>query len=760
MLKGVAKAGGDDPLEDHYGIVVALSNLSKTLSGAEADTTFAAAADAGATLLHVSRIIVLLKDESGKLIVGGSAGVDMRDPDLMEIANEIATVALDSSTPIILPSPNVSLTGLAGKLKKIEAAAAMSVPMRVGEVNVGAVIALTRKPRVFSQSDIDLLHVVASQAALAAWKTKVQPNSENEFPEDQNALIKLADRKIQELSLVNKVSEAVSSTLNLEKLLDIALEQSMAAVGADAGSLMLISKETNKLEIVASRGLAARYVKNTSQKIGSSIAGWVAENGESALITDARKDMRFHMPFFRDSINSAAAVPLKVKGSVIGVLNVNTVQPDRVFDERDLQLLGTVANQMAVAIENARLYARVNRRTMQLDSLLHVSRTVTSTLNLDDVMHQLCDEICQLFQLDACALLLLDELTGRFRYGHGCGLKTRRKYMYYDLAVPFAARVKQTGTKLLIRNIDASSALRTDISRTEGFKSAICIPIKNHNKLVAVAVGLSRQPRTLAKSQEDVIRPLGELAGVALHNARMYRQKYKMAAILQEKLTPSSVPEVEGLDFGHKFLPARGVGGDYYDFINFTQGRVGVIVGDVAGSDVEAAEYTTMGKYVLRTYAKEYPEPSTVLAKTNNIVCEDTRTEMFISLFYGVIDRERGKLYYASAGSEPAVLYKAASKTVQTLTAEGMLLGIRQGAEYAEHEIDIAPGDVLLVHTDGLTEANVGTDRFGSQAVQSALIKSAGQSAQGIIDHLYGALMEFSHGRVNDDVAMVAVKIV
>jgi sigma-B regulation protein RsbU (phosphoserine phosphatase) len=312
---------------------------------------------------------------------------------------------------------------------------------------------------------------------------------------------------------------------------------------------------------------------------------------------------------------------------------------------------------------------------------------------------------------------------------------------------------------VLIKNIDASPSLRTDVSRAEGFKSAVCVPIKNQGKLVAVAAGFSREQRSLAKSQRDIIRPLGELAGVAIHNAGIYRQKHKMAAIFQEKLTPSVVPHVVGLDIGHKFLPARGVGGDYYDFINSTPNRLGVIVADVAGSDIEAAEYTTMGKHVLRAYAREYPSPAEVLSKTNQVICEDSRTEMFISLFYGVLDLEQGKLRYASAGCEPPLLYKAKTKTIVTLNAEGMLLGIKPNAAYCEQEIAIEPGDILLAHTDGLTEASAGNSRFGGAAVQSVLVKSAIEDAQTVVDHLYDALMEFGHGKVSDDVAIVAVKV-
>ncbi len=758
MLKGVAKAGGNDP-QDHYGIVVALSNLSKTLSGAEEDSTFAAAADAGATMLRISRMIVYINDENGDLVTCGSVGVLSSSLDIFEVAHEVAAATLGSASPMIYPNSSIPNNEIVAHLKKVNLSSALGVPMRVGKINVGAIVALGSKARIFTQADIDLLHIVASQTALVVWKTKNQHLPPESISEDQDTLIQLADRKIQELSLVNRVSAAVSSTLNLEKLLDIALEQSMMSIGADVGSLMLINKDTNKLEIVASRGLAEKWVKKTSVKIGSSISGWVAEHGESALINNARTDHRFNMPLFRDQIHSAAAIPLKARGAVIGVLNISTRKPDRVFDERDLQLLGTVANQMAAAIENARLYDRVNRRTKQLDSLLQISRTVTSTLNLDDVMHQLCDEICQVFALDVCTLLLLDELSERFRFGHGCGLKTRRKYIYYDLSSPFALRVRRTGSKLLVKNIDASKALRTDISKNEGLKSAICIPIKHHGRLVAVITGFSREQRSLAQSQMDIIRPLAELAGIALHNARKYRQKYKLAAILQERLMPSLIPEVSGLDIGHKFLPARGVGGDYYDFIKFSESKIGIIVGDVAGSDVEAAEYTTMGKYVLRAYAKDYPSAADVLAKTNDMVCEDTRTEMFISLFYGIVDVECGKLRYASAGCEPAVLYKAKTKTVTSLAAEGMLLGIKRGTTYVEQEVDIEPGDILLMHTDGLPEAGVGNERFGTQRVYEIVRENVKGSAQTMVDNLYGALIEFGHGRISDDVAMVAVKV-
>ncbi len=756
MLKGIAKAGEGDLPEDRQGIVVALSNLSKILGATEADSTFSVVAETTATLLRVPTAVVFLSRNGSGLTIVGSSGDSSAS--VSAAARMIAESGITGTSPLIVTNVSTDPSPAARELHKAGMGSVLCVPMRAGHRNVGAIVALSDTLRAFSPSDIELIHVVAGQAALVASKGMPEPIEVG--GQSETELIKLAHRKIQELSLINQVSGAVSSTLDLEELLDISVEQSMLAVEADTGSLMLINEDTNRLEIVASRGLDKRWVQNTSQEIGSGVAGWVAQHGESVLVTNAHADNRFRMPFFRDDITSAASVPLKAKGSVIGVLNVNTTRRDRTFDDRDLELLATVANELAVAIENARLYARVNRRTKQLDSLLEISKTVTATLNLDEVLRRLADEITKLFGLDACALMLLDDLNGRLRLGHGTGLKTRRKYAYYDLASPLAAQVGRTGKKLVIKNLATSKHLTTDLAEHEGFHSAISLPLKNAGKIVGAAVGFTKETRTFPKSQREIMRPLGELAGVAIRNARVYRQKYKMAEILTQRLVPSSIPQIEGLDIGQKFMPAHEVGGDYYDILTVGDGKIGVVMADVAGHDVESAEYISMGKHVLRAYAREHASPAKVLSKTNDLICDDTRADVFISLFYGVIDLQNKRLRHANAGCERPMLYRPSDSGVVTLNADGMLLGIAAKSKYQEREVELHSGDVIAMFTDGLTEAGVGRNRFGTDGVASAIAASAHKSAQQIADAISDALFEFVHGRMSDDLSIVVVKIV
>lgn len=752
MLEGIAKVGDDTPPDDRQNILIALANLSKILGASEADSTFTELAETAATMLRVERAAIFLKRDGEALSVVGQVG-QSDDESFTKGAILAAEEALFGVEPVI--HSDISLSDSLNGLSEAGVVSLLCVPLSIGRASVGAIVAASNKKRKFSSTDVELLHTVASQTALKAWP---------EVPEseclDQAELIRLAQRKIQELSLINQVSGAVSSTLDIDVLIDIALEQSMLAVGADTGSLMLVHEETGKLQIAAAHGLARKTVENTSQQIGTSVAGWVAEHGESVLVSNAHTDTRFRMPFYRDDITSAASVPLKTKSEVIGVLNVNTTRPDRKFDERDLALLGTVANELAAAIENARLYARVNRRTKQLDSLLTISQTVTSTLNLDELLRRLSDEITKLFTLDACMILLLDDLSGRLRLGYGTGLKARRRYAYYDAASPLAAHIVKTRSRLVIKDVQKSRNFATEVSAREGLRSAVCLPLKNAGKLVGVAVGFAKDVRVFPKSQREIMRPLGELAGVAIRNARVYRQKYKMAEILTQRTMLSTIPGVEGLDIGHKFMPVHEIGGDYYDFLQVEPGKIGVVMADVSGHDVEAAEYTSMGKHVIRAYAREHIFPARVLSNTNDLICEDTRAEIFISAFYGVIDLQKKKLHHANAGCERPILYRPSEGSVSRLEADGMLLGIMAHTHFEEREIDLKPGDIIAMFTDGLTEAGINKDRFGDDRTIAAIAASARLSAQQIADSISNALADFVRGQMSDDVAIVVIKII
>jgi len=568
----------------------------------------------------------------------------------------------------------------------------------------------------------------------------------------------------RELAALHRVSEAVVSTLDLSRLLQATLEQTMAALGAGVGSIMLLDDETKTLSIRVSSGVPKEFVEKTAQPVGKGIAGWVAQHGEPVLINDPAGDPRFRLVAVRPDVTSAMSVPLKTRKKTVGVLNVSTVMPNKAFNEHDLKLLCTLANQMASAIDNARLHDRLTRRTKQLSMLLGVARAMTSTLEMSEVLELIADKLCSLGRGDTCALLLYDEMAGRFRLGYGRGLrKHRKKHAYLDLAQPIARAAVKSGKLVITPNAALKrSLLDSEVAQKESIIWAVALPLRLKKRVVGVACVFSREIREFSGEEIELLEALSELAGIAVENARVYQHQYKIARVLQKHLTPTTLdaPSCARLrmDVGHKYVPAHDVGGDYYDFINVSPGRIGLAIADVAGSSVSAAVYTSMGKHVLRAYARDNASPAEVLAKVNRIVYEDTEPELFISMLYGVFDLDAMVFRYASAGHEPALLYRTEGKQFEVLQARGILLGVLPEVEFDEKEVAFGPGDIVVLFTDGLTETSSDRKAFGIESVKESVALSALQPAQSIADNLYRRLAEFADNKIIDDVGIVVVK--
>ncbi|MDH7603069.1 MAG: GAF domain-containing protein, partial [Armatimonadota bacterium] len=252
MLKGVAHANGGDFPEDRYTAIVALSHLSERLASVESGKAFAVAAETAAMLLRMSTVLIFTRGDAGELELQGVCAESASD-ELVDAARAISEESLAAASPLLIPNTAAASSKAAKVLERSGAASLICVPMRVGGTALGAVVCLSEQVRTFSPKDIELLHVIASHAAIAA--IRMMTSAQRQTLPSSEDLLALADRKIRELSLLNQISEAINSTLELDVLLDIALEECITAIDADGGSLMLINEDTGRLEIATSRGL-------------------------------------------------------------------------------------------------------------------------------------------------------------------------------------------------------------------------------------------------------------------------------------------------------------------------------------------------------------------------------------------------------------------------------------------------------------------------------------------------------------------------
>lgn len=246
-----------------------------------------------------------------------------------------------------------------------------------------------------------------------------------------------------------------------------------------------------------------------------------------------------------------------------------------------------------------------------------------------------------------------------------------------------------------------------------------------------------------------------------LENSRMLRDM-ELAKQIQLSLLPTEPPRVPGISLAGYCLPATHVGGDYYHFSPRDNGIVDLAVADVSGHSIGAALMTAETRAVLRAQLATGSSAGRILTAMNEILNEDLgRSELFITLFCASFDTASHTLTYANAGHSPPLLFRHRENTCQWLDADGLILGIRDAVVFEEKQLRLASGDVLLLYTDGVTEADNGTGQlFGSERLCQILHSCHRESPQTIIDTILLKVAAFS-GTIpmEDDVTMVVMKV-
>jgi serine phosphatase RsbU (regulator of sigma subunit)/DNA-binding NarL/FixJ family response regulator len=223
-------------------------------------------------------------------------------------------------------------------------------------------------------------------------------------------------------------------------------------------------------------------------------------------------------------------------------------------------------------------------------------------------------------------------------------------------------------------------------------------------------------------------------------------QELALAGEIQSSFLPEVVPEVPGWQLAAALEPARDTAGDFYDFIPLPDGRLGLLVADVADKGMGAALYMALSRTLIRTYAAEYQaQPDLVLDAVNSRILLDTRASLFVTIFYGILDPTDGTLTYCNAGHNPPYLLRAGDKdAIQGLDRTGMPLGVYADVTWERRAVPLAPGDVLVLYTDGITEAQNGQEVFfGKERLLEIAKANVGRSAREIQDVLLAAVHEF-----------------
>ncbi|MFH1577911.1 MAG: SpoIIE family protein phosphatase [Candidatus Omnitrophota bacterium] len=258
----------------------------------------------------------------------------------------------------------------------------------------------------------------------------------------------------------------------------------------------------------------------------------------------------------------------------------------------------------------------------------------------------------------------------------------------------------------------------------------------------------------LKKAQEEMVEK------------EKFEQELEIARQIQHALLPEKCPELETAKIGVIYQAAKEVGGDYYDFIDVDQDKIGIVVGDVSGKGVPAAILMAMIRSVVRSQAVGNLSAANVLSKANDLLVKDMKKGTFVSIFYGILDVKNRKLMYGRAGHPPTILFHGKTGECDILMPKGMALGVMAGALFdkvtQEEEIQLESGDLLVFYTDGVTEAKSKSDElYGKDRLLKVIIESGTDDVQVFVDKLEESIKDFAKGYIqSDDITVIGVRLI
>ena len=324
---------------------------------------------------------------------------------------------------------------------------------------------------------------------------------------------------------------------------------------------------------------------------------------------------------------------------------------------------------------------------------------------------------------------------------------------------------------LLVRDarLDQAFADRMSIVQQQ-IRSMLAVPLQTDNRVIGlIYLDSPHFVHELTKDDLNLLTVMANVAASRIEHARlaeveqaekMLAKELEQAAQIQRRLLPASAPQIPGLDLAGYNTPCRTVGGDYYDFLTYPDGRVAMFVGDVAGKGMPAALLVSSLQARVQVLFDEPDGLAANVTRLNRVIKSNCPENRFITFFIGILDPRTGEMRYCNAGHNPPIVVHEGGG-VERLEGTGMILGILPNSTYEEGTCRLAPGDVVVLFSDGVSEAARPDtqEEFGEDRLAHLLTETGGCTAKGIIDTVIQQVTEFTAGSPPaDDITLVVAK--
>jgi PAS domain S-box-containing protein len=602
----------------------------------------------------------------------------------------------------------------------------VDVPVKVRNEVASVLVAERTVIDGFDKEDIDVLAAAANIAGLALEK---------------NRLIAKEQRRVEQLEALRKTSREITGELDLDALLLSIVDRAAKLLNATGGELGLV--EDGKIRLVVSHNIGPGQ-QGRLLTMGKGLMGSVAQSGEAKVIEDYQQwpDRLAEYP----DIHSTVCVPLKLGGRVLGCFTTARMNDYRAFSDDDLYLLTLFAQQAVVAVENARLYEEsqmeiLRRREAQLEVSRQKEYYKALLVNNPEAV-VVADIEGNIISWNPRA----EELFGySFAEVEGRNLDI---FLAADASLFDEAR---ENTQLLID----SRLVHKSTQRTRKDGSLVDV------ELLALPIFVDKEKTGFIAIYHDLTEAKGRERELIAQNDRLSRDM-ELAGEIQKGFVRGELPQVSGWEISAKLLPAREASGDFYSIRELPDGQLSILIADVLDKGVGAALIMALTWTLFRISTQEYGhKPERVFREVNQHLIQDTKSDQFLTAFYGVLDPQTGILRYCNAGHNPPYLFPLKTRgKLDELRRTGMPLGIELNERWEEKEVVITENEMLLMYTDGLTEGiNSREQLYGEQRLQKVMRGKRRATARQVRKAIIDSFHDFIGAQAqSDDIGLIVVK--
>lgn len=435
-------------------------------------------------------------------------------------------------------------------------------------------------------------------------------------------------------------------------------------------------------------------------------------------------------------------------------------------DIRDNEItLQSTAEQLAaqnIGLRSALDTARERER--ELTDLYEVTKAITSRLDRDELVVILEEKAKSLIDADVSSLVLLDAGgDGLQILGPGLQyIRHTKSPLHIDICEQQSLDAATLGEPRYASNIGNCEYCRfRELAKAGGVHHMLSVPLRVQDRIIGAINVFRLNKRPFDKDDERKLTIVAGAAAIALENSQAYLREWEIADKLQRAIQPGKSFELPGFTVGCDYMTVDSltrVGGDFYDIVSLEDGKFGIVMADIAGKGIDAAVHTAMVRFTHRGLMLAESDPAEVLCKLNNAVQSFVPDETFVTLFYGVLDTRSGTLHYANAGHDQPIVYKSSENYCFVCDVTGRALGVLPDEHYSSRTLQLDHDDLIVLFTDGITEARKGPDFFGHDRLLSIIADNSGMDSSEMVSEIFKIVGSFAGGVLRDDAGVLVIK--